>query len=104
MRVDAKFFKFRTMNCCGIVVTHFADVAGLKAPLLARCDRGGDLATWLDIGGAKFDFGSERRMVWKQDESVRSVEPDTDHVNLRGFRHNSDKARGSPECNSADKH
>ena len=70
-----------------MVVADLADIACAQAPLLAGGDRGCDLAAGQDVGGTKFDFGSQRRIVRQPDQHVGGVQSNTDQVNFGRWIH-----------------
>src|ERR1700737_128343 len=57
-RFDTESREFATVQSCGAVVAHLADVASLQSPGLAGDHGGGDLSTGQDVGGVKGDLGS----------------------------------------------
>lgn len=71
----------------GEVVAEFADVAGVKTPVLARNNGGGDLSTGEYGCGGVLDFGSPGGVTGEWDYGVCGIQADADKVNLRRFRH-----------------
>ena len=87
MGLDAQAIEFGAVNGGGAVVADLAHIAGAQAPLLAGGDRGCDLAAGQDVGGAKFDFRSQRGIVRKTNQRVGGVQSDTDQVNFGRWIH-----------------
>ena len=87
MGLDPQAFELGAVNCGGAVVADLADIAGAQTPLLAGGDRGCDLSARQDVGGTKFDFGSQRGIVRQTNQRVGSIQSDTDQVNLGRWIH-----------------
>ena len=90
MRLDAEAGEFRAMECGGVIVAHFANVARAESPLLASDDCGGGLTAGKDRGGPNFDFRAARGIVRDRNQCVGGVEPHADEIDffhLRGCCH-----------------
>ena len=82
MGFHAQPIKFCAMNHGRMVVSHFANIPGAQAPLLASNHRGRDLPARQDIRGMKLDFGAERGIARHRNERVGGIQPDADNIHL----------------------
>ena len=85
--LNAQAIKLSAVNRGSTVITDLADIASAQTPLLACGNGSCHLPARQDVGGAKFDFGSECRIVRKTNQHVGSIQSDTDQVNLGQWIH-----------------